>query len=70
MAAITTPMDGELAELNRKLGSTVVGYGSRERQLTVLSKQRASEGALFGGGRGPPGVQFKFKAGRGCPGRG
>ena len=43
MAVIATPMDAELAELNRKVGRTLVAYG-RERQA-VAAKQLAAENA-------------------------
>jgi signal transduction histidine kinase len=45
MAAVTTPMDAELAELNRKVGKTVVGYGSERARRFVSAKQVASEAA-------------------------
>jgi von Willebrand factor type A domain len=43
MAAIATPMDSTLAELNRKLGTTLVAYGSVPERRTVFAKQAASE---------------------------
>jgi len=45
MAAISTPMDGELADLNRKLGTTLVGYGVERARRMVASKQLAAEAA-------------------------
>jgi len=45
MAAITTPMDKELAELNRKMGATLVAYGGERERGFVLAKQAASEAA-------------------------
>jgi hypothetical protein len=45
MAAIPTPMDGELAELNRKLGVTLVPYGGGSVRRAVASKQLAAEAA-------------------------
>jgi len=45
MAAIATPMDAKLAELNRKIGTTLVAYGSASERRFVLSKQLASEAA-------------------------
>ncbi len=41
MALIATPMDEPLAELNRKLGKTLVAYGSESR--AVAAKQTAAE---------------------------
>jgi hypothetical protein len=45
MAAIPTPMDGELADLNRKLGATLVTYGGAGARRAVASKQLAAEAA-------------------------
>ena len=45
MAVIATPMDEELAELNRKLGRTLVAYGSERARRVVASKQLAAEAA-------------------------
>ena len=45
MVAIPTPMDAELATLNRKLGSTLVGYGAEPARRAVMSKQAAAENA-------------------------
>jgi hypothetical protein len=45
MIAIATPMDRELAELNRKLGATMIAYGDETARRTVVSKQAVSEAA-------------------------
>ncbi len=45
MIAIATPVDSELAELNRKLGATMVAYGDETVQRRVVSRQAASEAA-------------------------
>jgi len=45
MAVIATPMDGELAALNRKLGTTLVGYGGEKARRMVATKQLAAEAA-------------------------
>ncbi len=45
MAAIATPMDPELAELNRKVGGTLVAYGSASMRSRVMHKQVAAESA-------------------------
>jgi hypothetical protein len=45
MAVIATPMDEELATLNRKLGATLVGYGGESARRMVVSKQFAAEAA-------------------------
>jgi hypothetical protein len=45
MAVIATPLDGELAELNRKLGTTLVAYGGERARRVVASKQLAAEAA-------------------------
>jgi len=45
MVAIATPMDSELADLNRKLGQTLVAYGAEPARRAVASKQLAAEAA-------------------------
>ena len=45
MVAIATPMDDKLAELNRKVGATLVAYGSERMRREVISKQTAAEAA-------------------------
>lgn len=45
MAAIATPMDAELAELNRKIGGTLVAYGGETARRSLAAKQVASEAA-------------------------
>ncbi len=45
MTAIATPMDAELATLNRRLGGTLVAYGGDTARRAVVSKQLASEAA-------------------------
>jgi len=45
MVAIATPMDEKLAELNRKVGATLVAYGSEPARREVFAKQAASETA-------------------------
>jgi len=45
MVAISTPMDAELAELNRKIGTTLVAYGSLGVRREIAAKQVASEAA-------------------------
>ncbi len=45
MALVATPMDGELAELNRKLGGTLVAYGLEPARRSIKAKQAASEAA-------------------------
>jgi hypothetical protein len=45
MAAIATPMDSELAALNRKLGTTLVAYGGEKARTSLAMKQAASEAA-------------------------
>jgi hypothetical protein len=45
MVAIATPMDSELAELNRRIGHTLVAYGSAPGRLAVATKQLAAEAA-------------------------
>lgn len=45
MVAIDTPMDAKLAELNRKVGETLVAYGAEPARREVFAKQAASETA-------------------------
>lgn len=45
MVAIATPMDAKLAELNRKIGTTLVAYGSAPERRSLRAKQAASEAA-------------------------
>jgi hypothetical protein len=45
MVAVATPMDDKLAELNRKLGGTMVAYGSDAARRSVAAKQMAAEAA-------------------------
>jgi len=45
MVAIATPMDTRLAELNRKIGTTLVAYGSTSERRFLYAKQAASEAA-------------------------
>ena len=45
MVAIATPMDSELADLNRKLGKTLVAYGAEPARRAVVTKQLAAEAA-------------------------
>jgi hypothetical protein len=43
MVVVDTPFDKELTELNRQMGTTMVGYGSAAVQQSVSAKQAASE---------------------------
>jgi hypothetical protein len=45
MVATSTPLDGELATLNRELGGTLVAYGAASRRDEVRAKQAAAEAA-------------------------
>jgi len=45
MAVITTPMDADIATLNRKLGGTMIAYGDRSTRRSVAAKQARSEAA-------------------------
>ena len=45
MVAIATPMDSELADLNRKLGKTLVAYGAEPARRAVVTKQLVAEAA-------------------------
>jgi von Willebrand factor type A domain len=43
MAVVATPMDTELADLNTKIGTTLVPYGNAVEQQDVMEKQARSE---------------------------
>ncbi len=43
MAVVETPMDAELAELNKQIGTTLIPYGNREERTAVGAKQMAAE---------------------------
>lgn len=45
MAVVATPMDEKLAELNKKIGATLIPYGDKDLRGAVISKQAASESA-------------------------
>jgi hypothetical protein len=45
MAVIATPMDADIAALNRKLGATMIAYGDRSTRRSVAAKQARSEAA-------------------------
>jgi len=45
MAVVTTPMDAKLAELNKKIGATIIPYGDKDLRGEVMAKQAASESA-------------------------
>jgi Mg-chelatase subunit ChlD len=45
MAVIDTPMDAKLAELNRKIGGTLIAYGDADLRRKVNAKQAVSESA-------------------------
>ncbi len=45
MAVVETPMDAKLAELNKKMGATLIPYGDKDAQGAVAAKQAASENA-------------------------
>lgn len=45
MAVIATPMDEKLAELNRKIGATLIPYGDASLRSEVMAKQATAEAA-------------------------
>lgn len=45
MQVVSTPMDEELARLNREIGTTLVAYGSAETRGAVMAKQARAEAA-------------------------
>jgi Mg-chelatase subunit ChlD len=51
MAVVATPMDDKLAELNKRMGQTLIPYGDAETRHEVAAKQMAAESASAPGGR-------------------
>jgi len=45
MTVVATPMDEKLAELNRKIGATLIPYGDKDLRGVVAAKQAVSESA-------------------------
>jgi len=45
MQVVSTPMDEELARLNREIGTTIVAYGSERERGAVMAKQAVAEAA-------------------------
>ncbi len=45
MAVVSTPMDAKLAELNTKVGATLIPYGDKDLRGQVAAKQATSESA-------------------------
>jgi Mg-chelatase subunit ChlD len=45
MQVVETPMDAELARLNREIGTTIVAYGSERERGAVMAKQAVAEAA-------------------------
>ncbi len=45
IAVVATPMDARLAELNRKIGATLIPYGDKDLRGEVVAKQAAAESA-------------------------
>ena len=45
MIVVTTPVDKELTELNRRLGTTLIAYGDAATRRSAVSKQATSEAA-------------------------
>ena len=43
VATVDTPMDKELADLNRELGTTIIAYGGKDEREGVLRRQSKSE---------------------------
>lgn len=45
MAVVSTPMDEKLAQLNKRMGETLIPYGDTEERRGILSKQVTAEAA-------------------------
>jgi hypothetical protein len=68
MQVVSTPVDGELAELNVAIGTTLVPYGRPEQQRVVAAKQAAAEAA--GAPAAADRLAYNAVRGRGVQGRG
>jgi len=68
MVAIATPMDDELARLNRELGATIVAYGGERTRREVYAKQAAAETAPVAVAADR--LSFNVKAGKTVQGEG
>lgn len=45
MAVVSTPMDGKLSELNKRMGATLIPYGDKDARREVAAKQSFAENA-------------------------
>jgi Mg-chelatase subunit ChlD len=68
VAVLSTPMDDELAKLNKKIGATLLPYGDRRLQNEVRAKQAFAEAAPAPAAADR--VAYNAKAGKGVQGAG
>ena len=62
VAVVASPFDDKLAELNRALAATTIGYGSAERQ--AAAKRKASDRASMSGASAAAAASWSAKSGR------
>ena len=68
VAVIATPMDDELARLNRKIGATLIPYGDATLQREVAAKQAFAESAPTSAAADR--LSYNAKTGKAVQGRG
>ncbi len=68
VAVIATPMDDELARLNRKIGATLIPYGNAALQREVAAKQAFAESAPASAAADR--LSYNAKTGKAVQGRG
>jgi hypothetical protein len=68
VAVIATPMDDELARLNRKIGATLIPYGDAALQREVAAKQAFAESAPASAAADR--LSYNAKTGKAIQGRG
>src|SRR6266566_4309485 len=68
VAVIATPMDDELARLNRKIGATLIPYGNAALQREVAAKQACAESAPASAAADR--LSYNAKTGKAVQGRG
>jgi Mg-chelatase subunit ChlD len=68
VAVISTPMDADLARLNKQIGATLIPYGDKDLQLEVRAKQAFAESAPAAAVADR--LNYNSKTGKGVQGRG
>jgi Mg-chelatase subunit ChlD len=68
VAVISTPMDADLARLNKQIGATLIPYGDKDLQREVRAKQAFAESAPAAAVADR--LNYNSKTGKGVQGRG